>query len=170
MALANALSTSIIIERATTKDIDVMTELFELYRAFYGKQPQAEQAQAFLLERMEKKESVIYLARNTQPASPAEYGTMAYAGFVQLYPVFSSTRMQRLWLLNDLYVRSEYRGRGISKRLIAEAKQLAYATQAAGLLLETAKDNHVGNALYPREGFTLADTVNFYWWDATERA
>jgi ribosomal protein S18 acetylase RimI-like enzyme len=170
MVYADALSTPIIIERAITKDIDVLTELFELYRSFYGKEPQAEKARAFLLERMAKEESVIYLARNTQPASPEEQGMMRYAGFVQLYPVFSSTRMQRLWLLNDLYVRSEYRGRGISKRLIEEAKQLAHTTQACGLLLETAKNNHIGNALYPREGFTLTDTVNFYWWDAIERA
>jgi GNAT superfamily N-acetyltransferase len=86
-------------------------------------------------------------------------------GFTQLYPQFTSTRMKRSWLLNDLFVLPEHRERGISKQLIEMAKQLAIKTNAAGLLLETEKTNAVGNKLYPSTGFVMNETSNFYWWE-----
>jgi len=33
------------------------------------------------------------------------------------------------------------------------------------MMLETAKDNHVGNQLYPTTGWTLDEDHNFYTWD-----
>ena len=86
-------------------------------------------------------------------------------GFVQLYPIFSSTRMQRLWLLNDLYVEKIYKGKGISKQLIEISKSLCKQTNACGLILETAKTNIVGNELYPKVGFSLDKEHNYYFWD-----
>jgi GNAT superfamily N-acetyltransferase len=74
--------------------------------------------------------------------------------------------MQRSWLLNDLYVHPTFRGKGISKKLIEAAKQLARGTNAAGLLLETEKTNITGNQLYPSAGFVLYNETNFYWWDS----
>jgi GNAT superfamily N-acetyltransferase len=82
-----------------------------------------------------------------------------------LYPLFSSTRMKRLWLLNDLFVDKEYRGKGVSKQLIAAAKELCKQTNACGLVLETAKKNIVGNDLYPKVGFSLDKEHNYYSWD-----
>jgi len=38
-------------------------------------------------------------------------------GFAQLYPSFSSVSMKRLWILNDLFVSSEARGKYISYNL-----------------------------------------------------
>jgi ribosomal protein S18 acetylase RimI-like enzyme len=73
--------------------------------------------------------------------------------------------MKRLWLLNDLFVDSPYRGLGISKILIDKAKDLAIRSGAAGLSLETAKSNLIGNNLYPSVGFRLEDEVNFYFWE-----
>ena len=86
-------------------------------------------------------------------------------GFTQLYPLFSSTRLKRFWLLNDLFVHSNFRGKGISKLLIEQAKQLCIDTKACGMYLETGKDNKVGNQLYPSAGFTLDNENNFYYWD-----
>ena len=84
-------------------------------------------------------------------------------GFTQLYPIFSSTRMQRMWLLNDLFVHADHRGKGISKALIEKAKELARSNNAAGILLETEKNNDIGNQLYPSVGFELEGN-NFYFW------
>lgn len=86
-------------------------------------------------------------------------------GFVQLYPIFSSTRMKRLWLLNDLYVNPAYRSKGVSIALINECKTLCRSTNACGLILETAKDNVVGNNLYARTGFLRDEAHNYYEWD-----
>lgn len=143
------------IRKANSKDLDLVAELFDQYRVFYEKESDLEGAKKFLKERLEKEESVIFVA---------EEGNIL-TGFVQLYPLFSSTRMKRLWLLNDLFVHPNFRGQGISVKLIDQAKKLATSTNAAGLMLETAKTNHIGNQLYPRTGFELDEDHNFYNWD-----
>jgi GNAT superfamily N-acetyltransferase len=79
--------------------------------------------------------------------------------------MFSSTRMKRLWLLNDLFVKKEYRRRGISKLLIERAKELCRETKACGFILETAKSNSVGNKLYQAVGMSLDHNHNYYSWD-----
>jgi GNAT superfamily N-acetyltransferase len=56
-------------------------------------------------------------------------------GFVQLYALFSSTRMKKLWLLNDLYVDENYRSKGYSVVLINKAKEPCKATKTCGLIV-----------------------------------
>lgn len=140
---------------ATPADVALVVPLFEAYRVFYEKKSDYAAAVEFVQARLERAESVIFVALNGAEA----------VGFTQLYPLFSSTRMQRLWLLNDLYVAESHRGQGISKLLIERAQKWAQETEAAGLLLETAKANHVGNQLYPATGFDLVDSVNWYFWE-----
>lgn len=143
-----------IIRKATIQDLGKLAELFDQYRIFYHKDSDIPAAGNFLKERIENKDSEIFVAENE--------GKLV--GFVQLYPIFSSTRMKRYWLLNDLYVNENYRGKGFSKKLIEASKELAKSTNACGILLETGKSNDIGNRLYPSCGFELYDSVNFYEW------
>jgi len=145
----------IFIRMATAEDLPQLAGLFNLYRIFYGKLSDPEGAFQFLSERINLKDSVIYVAE--------EEGELL--GFTQLYPVYSSTRMKKSWILNDLYVEKAHRERGISKQLIGMAKNLAVNSHAAGLLLETQKTNEIGNSLYPSVGFSPYDLTNFYWWE-----
>jgi ribosomal protein S18 acetylase RimI-like enzyme len=140
--------------KATVQDLPQLAELFDQYRVFYHKGSDIPAAENFLKQRIENKDSEIFVAENE--------GKLV--GFVQLYPLFSSTRMKRYWLLNDLFVNENYRGKGFSKELIEEAKQLAKLTNASGILLETGKSNDIGNQLYPSCGFEIYDEVNFYEW------
>ncbi len=142
------------IVKATSDHLDQLVSLFEAYRVWYRMEPDRTTANSFLLERIKRGESEIFLALDSEGKA---------VGFTQLYPLFSSTRMKRLWLLNDLYVIPEYRGQGVSKLLIDSAKALARTTDAAGIFLETEKSNYIGNQLYPKTGFTL-DDHNFYFW------
>ena len=142
------------IRTASLADLEQLTGLFEAYRAFYGKTPDREGAAQFLRERLEHGESVVFIAE--------EDGTAV--GFTQLYPLFSSTRMKRLWLLNDLFVDPASRGKGISKMLLERAKQLARESGACEVMLETAKTNEIGNRLYPEAGFHLDTDFNWYHW------
>ncbi|NIF04399.1 GNAT family N-acetyltransferase [Chryseobacterium sp. Tr-659] len=140
--------------KASIKDLNQLAELFDQYRIFYHKESNIPAAESFLKERIENHDSEIFVAENEGKLT----------GFVQLYPIFSSTRMQRYWLLNDLYVNESHRGKGYSKALIEEAKNLCRSSNACGVLLETGKSNDVGNQLYPACGFELYDSVNFYEW------
>jgi GNAT superfamily N-acetyltransferase len=140
--------------KANIQDLIQLSVLFDQYRVFYHKESDIPSAENFLKERIENNESEIFVAETE--------GKLV--GFVQLYPLFSSTRMKRYWMLNDLYVNDAYRGKGYSKELIEEAKELCRSSNASGMLLETGKSNDVGNQLYPACGFELYDSVNFYEW------
>ncbi|MEP7263436.1 MAG: GNAT family N-acetyltransferase, partial [Bacteroidota bacterium] len=124
---------------ATAFDLLSLSELFNQYRIFYKQTSDVDAATSFLKERMEKKDSVIYIA--------AEEDVLT--GFVQLYPLFSSVQMKPMWLLNDLFVDAAHRKKGIARALIAEAKQHTMNTNACGIMLETTRNNKEGNALYP---------------------
>lgn len=145
------------IRKASLQDIIALATLFDAYRVFYEKNSDYDGAVRFLTDRIERNESEIFIA---------ETDTQEIVGFVQLYPLFSSTRMQRLWLLNDLFVLPEFRSKGISIALIEKSKTLCIETNACGLQLETAKTNIIGNNLYPKTGFELDTEHHFYFWSA----
>lgn len=142
------------IRQATVDDVVAVATLFNQYRIFYKKQTDIAGAITFLTERLQNNDSVIYVAE--------EDGKLI--GFTQLYPLFSSTNLKRLWLLNDLFVDEVHRGKGVSVQLIDRAKELCRETNAHGMMLETAKTNMVGNNLYPRAGFSLDTEHNYYTW------
>lgn len=144
------------IRKAEIGDLEQLSGLFDDYRVFYGKVSDREGAKTFLFDRLSNEESVVFVA---------EVAGERLSGFVQLYPLFSSTRLSRLWLLNDLFVDLRYRQKGVATQLIEASKQLCRQTGAAGLLLETAKDNVPANVLYPLTGFNLDVDHNYYTWD-----
>ncbi|MFM8587972.1 MAG: GNAT family N-acetyltransferase [Bacteroidota bacterium] len=143
------------IRKATIKDLKFVVELFDQYRVFYEKKSDKIKAEEFIAERLKSNDSEIFVAETDDKL----------VGFIQLFPIFSSTRMKRLWLLNDLFVDNEFRGKGLSKMLIEKSKELCIQTNSCGLILETAKTNVVGNELYPKVGFSLDKEHNYYSWD-----
>ena len=146
------------IRRAQIADLPQLAQLFDDYRVFYRKDSDLSAANDFIKERMLAEESVIFVHESGSDIT----------GFTQLYPIFSSTSMRRIWLLNDLYIKPDFRGRGISKELIEAAKEHSRQTNASGLLLETEKANKIGNRLYPSVGFELNEETNYYWWENKE--
>ena len=144
------------IREAEIHDLELLSMLFDGYRVFYRKESDVDAVKGFLKERLENKDSTIFVC---------ETEDSKLVGFTQLYPLFSSTRMKKLWLLNDLFVDNGYRGKGISVLLIDRAKQLVRDTHACGMFLETEKTNFIGNKLYPKTGFTFNEETNFYSWN-----
>lgn len=137
------------VRQAGPADAPIVAPLFDAYREFYEQPSDPALARAFISERLERGESVIFVAeRNGRPV-----------GFVQLYPLFSSTspRPRRLWLLNDLYVAPEARGSGVGHALMARARRLAEETDACGLELATARTNQMAQRLYESLGYRRDD-------------
>src|SRR5271167_2622301 len=129
--------------RATPDDVGEVSPLFDAYRQFYGKPSDVEAARRFLFARLSKAESVLFIARLEGKA----------AGFVNLYPVFSSVNLTRQWILNDLFVAPEARKLGVGRALTERARQLAESTQANGLTLETGIENLAAQKLYESTGW-----------------
>ncbi|HIA36003.1 MAG TPA: GNAT family N-acetyltransferase [Flavobacteriales bacterium] len=144
-----------ITREAEKKDLEQLVELFDGYRVFYRKDSDLKATISFLSERLDNKDSKIFISETINNQ---------LVGFVQLYPLFSSTRMKKLWLLNDLFVKPEFRGQGCSVKLIERAKKLVKDSSACAMFLETEKSNIIGNNLYPKTGFKLNKGSNFYEW------
>lgn len=140
------------IRRATLDDLDALTPLFDAYRGFYEQRSEPELARDFLQARLQRGESVIFLGHIGDTP----------AGFTQLYPMFSSVRARRVWILNDLFVAPEARRHGVAQGLLRAAADFARADGAARLELETTPDNHTAQALYRALGWqTFDDTLRF---------
>jgi ribosomal protein S18 acetylase RimI-like enzyme len=139
---------SIDIRRVGLDDVDAVSVLFDAYRQFYGQQSNPGRARDWLGERLQRDESVIWMAlRNGTPC-----------GFVQLYRMFSSVRTARLWILNDLFVAMDARRQGVARTLLDAAAQFARDDGAAAILLETGRDNAPARALYRAAGWHEDDS------------
>ncbi|MGY3714256.1 N-acetyltransferase family protein [Sutcliffiella cohnii] len=131
------------IYEATKNDVEGVSNLFNLYRVFYNKPFDLEGARSYITERMEKGDSVIFVAKIDDE----------YVGFTQLYPTFSSISMKKAWILNDLYVDEKARGKGVGEKLLQRAKELAVQTGAKSISLSTALDNYTAQRLYEKNGY-----------------
>ncbi|HET6574089.1 MAG TPA: GNAT family N-acetyltransferase [Fimbriiglobus sp.] len=129
--------------RLTGEQADLVAPLFDAYRQFYGQPSDPDGARRFLAERLGRGESVILAV--------VEGGRAL--GFTQLYPSFSSVSMRPIWILNDLFVAEDSRGRGVGARLLGAARDHALRTGAARLALSTAVTNAKAHALYERDGW-----------------
>lgn len=149
------MTNTIQVVQATSDDLHIAAPLFDQYRQFYAQPSDLAKAHQFLKERLERNESVVYLAIDTSSGEGL--------GFTQLYPTFSSISARPAWILNDLFVRSDRRKTGVATRLLEAAKQHAAATNAKGLSLSTAVSNIAAQSLYESFGFTRDD--QFYHYD-----
>ncbi|MDL4841235.1 GNAT family N-acetyltransferase [Aquibacillus rhizosphaerae] len=142
-----------IITTANLDDIDMLVQLFENYRLFYGKNQDTEKATKFLKERLVNNESVVFIAKDYENPSIG-------LGFVQLYPSFSSVSMKKIWILNDLYVEEKARRKRVASQLMEKAEEFVEQSGSEHIVLETAIDNKNAQCLYEKIGY-LKET-NFY--------
>lgn len=133
--------------RASLDDLDTLAPLFDRYRHFYTQRYDPAVSRAFIAQRLQRDESVVFLAELDG----------APAGFTQLYPSFSSVRAARVWVLNDLFVEADARRRGVAQALLDAAADFARADGAVRLELETNPDNATAQALYNAAGWQRYD-------------
>lgn len=141
------------VRRAGPDDLDLLAPLFDAYRRFYTGRDDAAVSRSFLGERLSRADSVLLLAA---------LDGIDGAGFTQLYPMFSSVRAARVWVLNDLFVPAPVRRRGVARALLDAAAQFARADGAARLELETNHDNLDAQALYEAAGWRRFDGTQRY--------
>jgi ribosomal protein S18 acetylase RimI-like enzyme len=132
------------IQQATSADLDRLAPLYDDYRQFYGQPADLARARGFLAERFQRHESLILLALDERGEG---------LGFTQLYPLFSSVRTVRIYLLNDLFVATGARRQGVAAALLRAAAEQARSLGAASLSLSTALDNAPAQALYESLGW-----------------
>jgi len=144
---------TILVRRAAFADLDLVAPLFDAYRQFYGQPGDLELARSFVGERLERDESVIFLALR---------GDGSAAGFTQLYPSFSSVSLARIYILNDLFVDAGSRRSGVARSLLNAAAEFGRTQGAVRLTLSTALSNTPAQTLYEAEGWRRDDVFCSY--------
>ena len=139
--------------KASVRDLAEIVPLFDQYRIFYGQPTSEEAAREYLLERLERDECIIFLAKKNGIT----------VGFTLLYTTFSSVSMKPIYILNDLYVIPEYRKQGIGELLLEKSKELCIRSGYKGVALETAADNPA-QALYEKLGWVKDTHCFHYFW------
>lgn len=148
-------ATKVQVRQATSADLDLIVPLFDAYRRFYRQSSDLPNARSFLQARLDHRQSTIFLALDESEA----------VGFTQLYPSFSSVSMARIFILNDLFVSPEGRGKGVGSALLAAAAEFGRQACAVRLVLGTETTNTVAQSVYERMGW-VRDTL-FYTYELT---
>ena len=135
---------STVVRQAVFSDLIELSELFDQYRVFQGKDSDLSAGRGFLQARFNYGDSVIFIAHESS----------APLGFAQLYPSYSSTSLARVFILNDLFVHEKGRRKGVASKLLAAVEGYAWSHGAARVTLNVAKDNESGQALYEGQGWS----------------
>jgi ribosomal protein S18 acetylase RimI-like enzyme len=138
---------------AEARDLDEVATLFDAYRQFYEKPADLALARRYIIERFQRKESVIILAEN-------EAGELV--GFTQLYPAFCSVLAAKTFVLYDLFVTPAARGTGAGRALMEAAEAHGRNAGAARIELSTANTNKIGQSLYESCGWVRDNVFYVY--------
>ena len=127
--------------------------LFDSYRQFYEQAPNIALAKAFIATRLNNKDSVIFVAENSE-------GKLV--GFCQIYPSFCSVIAAKIGVLYNLYVDSSIHKTGAGRALKLVSHEYAANNGMVRLSLTTAKDNLKTQALYESLGWVRDEVFYAY--------
>jgi len=136
---------AIAVRQAVLAELDELAALFDAYRQFQGRSADLEAARAFLKERFDHGESVVFIARDGNRPG----------GFAQLYPSFSSVSLSRVFVLNDLFVSPAFRRKGVASALLEASESYAWSLGASRITLNVARENFTAQELYKAKGWSL---------------
>jgi GNAT superfamily N-acetyltransferase len=142
------------IRQAAIQDLSKLVPIFDDYREYFGQQKDPAAVDQFLFEKFEHLESVIFIAQLEDEV----------VGFAQLYPVFSSLTLQRVWLLNDFFIAEEFRGSGVGTQLFARVKEYTLLTRSKGIEVSVEHTNKKAWAFWENQGFKMDEEFRYYFY------
>lgn len=86
-----------------------------------------------------------------------------YTGVCTCFYAYSTFLAGGLFNIHDLYVRPEYRGSGIGRKLLQEVEHIGKEKGATKLTLEVRMDNVGARHLYRKEGYGDTDPAMSFW-------
>ncbi len=148
----------VLVRGAESGDLPQLARLFDSYRVFYGQAADPVAAERFVRDRLSKGDSTVFVAH-------PESSRSRLLGFTQLYPSYSSVLMQRIYILNDLFVDPAARQTGVGRTLIEAAHAFAEKEGACRVSLATAVDNSAAQRLYESLGYQRDSAFVHYEWE-----
>lgn len=143
------MSQEVLIRKATHQDIPELYQLMIGYIVDFYKQPKPKEE--------ELKGLIEHLLNN--PASGLQFVAELegqLVGFATLYFTFSTLRVKRQAVLNDLFVKPDIRGKKVGEKLFQTCLQYIRENGFCSMSWETAKDNVVAQSLYNKMGGELS--------------
>ena len=101
------------IRKATVDDAVLIAPLFDAYRVFYEESSDLDAAMDFIKTNLSHDRSSIFIYEDEGPIT----------GFTQVYPALCSVAMKPFYVLYDLYVVPQARGKGVVTALLEFAHQ-----------------------------------------------
>lgn len=146
--------TTFTIRQVVLEDLEQLKGLMLRYIVdFYkGKTPEGTKLENHIKHLLSSKEA------GTQFVAETEDGVLA--GFATLYFSFSTTRVQKIAILNDLFVDAAYRGCGLGEKLFQQVLNYTKKEGYAYMSWQTAVDNTSAQALYKKMG---GKNINSEW-------
>lgn len=148
------MTKNILIRSASTQDVNELYELMRQYIVDFYKQPAPKE---------DKLRGLInYLLNN--PSSGLQFVAEengVLIGFVTLYFTFSTLKVKRQAILNDLFVAPNARGKKVGEKLFQTTLNYIRKNDFTSMTWETAKDNFIAQSLYSKMGGELSEWL-FY--------
>ena len=142
------------IRQATIQDLQRIVPIFDSYREYFGQKKDPEMVEEFLFDRFEHLESVFFIAEQRGEV----------IGFAQLYPVFSSLTLQRVWLLNDFFIAEVFRSSGVGSQLFTAVKEFTLLTKSKGIELSVEHINKKAWSFWEQQGFKQDEEFRYYFY------
>ena len=147
------MNENLIVKEAVIEDSEKIGEVFDLYRQFYKKEPDKSLSIEYIKDRLANKESTIFFVEENNNCM----------GIVQLYVTFDSLELAKKVILYDLFIKSEFRNKGIGTMLMNASKNFAEKNNISGIELSTAISNGTAQHLYESLGFERdTEYYNYY--------
>ena len=147
------MNENLIVKEAVIEDSEKIGEVFDLYRQFYKKEPDKSLSIEYIKDRLANKESTIFFVEENNNCM----------GIVQLYVTFDSLELAKKVILYDLFIKSEFRNKGIGTMLMNASKNFAEKNNISGIELSTAISNGTAQHLYESLGYERdTEYYNYY--------
>lgn len=144
------MSEHVLIRAATNEDISPLSSLMRQYIVDFYKQPEPEgTALDGLIEHLLVNPSVglQFVAEENEKL----------IGFATLYFTFSTLKVKRQAILNDLFVVPSGRGKQVGERLFQSCLDFIRENNFSSMTWETAEDNIIAQSLYNKMGGKLSE-------------
>ncbi|VEF49818.1 Uncharacterized N-acetyltransferase yhfO [Bacillus freudenreichii] len=141
------------VRTAQAKDREELTPLmYEYIVDFYQRpRPAIEKVHALIDMLLEKEKGIQFVAEKD--------GKLL--GFATLYFTFSTTKAEKITVMNDLYVVEEERGAGVAQKLFKACENHSKENGYAHMAWVTAQDNHRAQRFYEKMGGSVADWLSY---------
>jgi GNAT superfamily N-acetyltransferase len=144
---------SLVIRTVEKNDLNELTDLMYQYIVDFYKRPKPpiDKVHNLIKTLIEKQRGIQYIAEQD--------GKLI--GFATLYFSFSTTKADKITIMNDLFVIENARGTGVAQKLFKSCENFTKENGYAHMAWVTATDNKRAQKFYDKMGGAIGNWLNY---------